>query len=529
MLPVEMGAKLRANDKHQAIAQWRFTQIEEALGKHISRHRRATMARHASRTSVRWPSGEYKPIPPSTFYRWVTAARQGGIAALKPRLRSDRGKVHKPLPDEVITRALALLEDDPEQPMTFLLAVLEAEFVPPLVAVPRSTLRRRLSDHPSYGRIQRLPTRKRRRTRFVAKRPHHIWQCDAKGPVQVRFTSGQTRTFHVLTILADATRSVLAAIIVKSPDLGAAVSVFRRAAHRWGLPDLFYADRASIFDAIAFRAALADIGVHRIQTRARNAEAHGKIEAYHRVLISWFLDRLTKQEVVDFDHLQHLLDGIIAKLYQPHRHRSIQMAPEEALAGMVSLRNVPPSRLVEIFRQRHRLKAHSKTGEVVIGQKTYLVPDELRGKRLTFLIDPPGEIQPLVLDPITGKTKTVRPAQIKPDDNLEKVPVPSRGEGPLQTIYDHWQGKKRPQAEPGFGLPEIYKLLEFASGRPVPQTDAEAALIGLIYRAIGPLGRAQTEAAIRQIASVLGTGRPIKTYLDALEHRVNTTANNKEE
>jgi len=96
------------------------------------------------------------------------------------------------------------------------------------------------------------------------------------------------------------------------------------------------------------------------------------------------------------------------------------------------------------------------------------------------------------------------------------------GEGPLQTLYDAWQGKVRPVAEPGFGLPEIFTLLADATGRPVPRSDAEAALIQHAYRRRGPLPKRATEGAFRAIRRALGRGRPVQAYLDALAQRVTT-------
>jgi hypothetical protein len=94
--------------------------------------------------------------------------------------------------------------------------------------------------------------------------------------------------------------------------------------------------------------------------------------------------------------------------------------------------------------------------------------------------------------------------------------------GPLQVITDRVRGKRRPLGEPGFGLPELYQLLAKLAGRHVPHSDAEAALIQRVYQKAGPWGRRPTEAAIDMIGQQLGTGRPIKTYLDALVARVVT-------
>ena len=509
------------------VAFWRYELIQEALSDDLHRSVRGQILRQISQTPVRWPSGKTKRPSLGTLYRWVACYRAGGLAALRPKPRRDRGKPHQRLADEVVEEAMRLLREDAEMTFTFLLAVVRATF--PQHTITRSTLARRVQAHPDYAALKRRRQRQRRRARFVAEQPHQIWHTDAKGPVDVRLVSGAELRFHVLSIIDDATRAILAAIVAPSPDLGAAVRVFRMAALRWGLPHRLYADRASIFDSKAFRSGLGQLGAHRIRTRPGNAEARGKIEAYHRVLALWFTGRLASQAVVDLPHLQQLLDGVIATLYQPHHHRGLQQSPQEALAGRLSARSVPPARLYAAFRREKRLKAHAKTGEVELAGTTYLVPDELRGQKLTFLLDPAAEMPPVVVDPGSGQERALRRAAIKPGDvpaatrgdrqDERREPAKRWGAGPLQTLYDSWQGRRLPQAEPGFGLPEIYALLTGVCGRHVPGSDAEAALVQRVYRQVGPLGRAAAEAAMRAMARDLGTGRPVKTYLDELVRR----------
>ncbi len=512
--------RTKTPDPHD-IAFWRYEQIEEALDDNLTHDLRGKILRRISRTPVRWPSGKTKPIPIPTAYRWLRGYLRGGLEALRPKRRSDRGVARAELPDAVVQEALRRLTEDPGLSFVFLLALLRPLF--PNVTIPRSTLQQRLAAHPDYLRIKRLRHHQRRRTRFVARAPHQIWHTDAKGPVSLVLQGGKKIVFHILTILDDASRAVLAAIIALHPDLAAAVRVFRMAANRWGLCDMLYADRASIFDSRPFRMGLAQMGSHRISVRPRNPEANGKIEAYHRTLVMWFCDRLNKQVVVDLIHVQQLLDGVIHGLYQTHRHRGLRTSPAVALGGRVSSRAVPPTRLVDAFRQKKQLTAHPKTGEVEIAGVTYLVPDELRGQRLTFLLDPPAEVPPLVLHPTSGDSLALQRAAIKPGDLDATAPeqLPLRwGAGNLQALYDNWQGKRRPIAEPGFGLPELYALLAKACLRHVPASDAEAALVQRVYSDIGPLPQRPTEQALAAITEQLGAQRPVKTYLDALAQRV---------
>jgi transposase InsO family protein len=517
---------VRSRSRHRqpkAVALWRYEQIEPALAVR-TREARGALLRGLARVPVLWLSGVVRRISLATLYRWLAAYVRGGLEGLRPKRRNDAGRTKAVLPAEVVQRAYALLADDPEISFTLLRALLYADSDLDLkgrsINVARSTLARRLQALPGYARLMRARLYKRRRGRFVARRPHEIWHLDAKGPITVRLRSGRRLVFHVLSVIDDASRACLAAIVAPSPDLCAAVRVFRLAAKRWGLPDFVYADRASIFDSVAFRSGLAQLGSHRIRVRPRNPEANGKIEAYHRVLVAWYSARLARQQVVDLEHLQMLLDAVIEVIYQDHVHRQLRRSPRAALDGQCSPRRIAAARLEDAFREERVLKAHPKTGEVQIAGATYLVAEHLRGQRLTFLVDPEPAVPPLCVEPGTGRTLALTRAAVRSEDHADS-PTPERwGRGPLQALYDAWQGKRRPVAEPGFGLPEVFALLAEVVGRPVPRTDAEAALIQRRYRQMGPLPKRATEATLRALGKKLGKGRPIESYLDALAERV---------
>ncbi len=508
----------------KAIALWRHEHIAEALATR-SPDVRGPLVTAQSRVPVIWPSGASRPISVATLYRWISLCEEGGLDALRPARRKDAGKPRARLPDDVVERAFALLADDPEISFTFLLALLRAD--PSLnlqrreVGLSRSTLQRRLAANPTYRRLKRARAVQRQRGRFVGRQVHDLWHLDAKGPVTIRLTSGEQFSFHVLTVLDSVSRAVLAVHIALSPDLPAAVRVFRSAAMRWGLPNRIYADRASIFDSVAFRTGLAQLGVNRIFVRSRNPEANGKIEAYHRTLAGWFTKRLKRQQVIDIEHLQQLLDGFVEALYQDHHHRGLKTTPRQELADRTSSRQVAAARLEDAFREERILKAHPKTGEIDLRSGTWLVPEGLRGQRLAFLLDPEPQVVPLVIEPGSGRRLPLTRAAVRVEDCPgERPPIARWGQGPLQTLYDSWQGKIRPVAEAGFGLPEVFTILSEVAGRAVPRSDAEAALIQQTWSTLGPLPRTATEAAFRAIRKSLGQGRPVKAYLDALGQRL---------
>lgn len=351
-----------------------------------------------------------------------------------------------------------------------------------------------------------------------------MWHFDAKGPITVTTKSGETLAFHILSILDGASRAVLAAILVRSPDLAATVRAFRLAAKTYGISQWIYMDRGSPFDTPAFRGGLALLGCNRVFSKPGNPPPNGKIEVYHRCLSIWFAKRLKKQEIVDWVHLEQLFLAVIDH-YQSHTNRETKTPPRDLLAGAVSPRSLPPGvTLDEAFLQPlGTLKAHPTTGELDVsgGRGKHLAPPELRGRRLEIVVDPDPALPVFARDPETGRLARLVRARVHPRDAEPASPQPERwGRGVLQALYDNWRGKVRPVAEPGFGLGEVFALLARACGRHVPRTDSEASLVQRSYAEIGPFTRRALETALDAIVAELGHGRPVKTYLDAIARRV---------
>lgn len=504
------------------IAQWRYEQIEELLEETLTRHERGALLRELARVPVRWPSGEERPISGATLYRWVRRYLKGKIDALCPKGRS-RGRRYRRVKRSTIQRAVALLREEPGRSLTMLRALLRTEC---RIVVSRSTLHRHLQAHPAYPALRRLARggrAERLRRRFQAAKPHQIWQCDSKGPFLVRFSGQrQMRQVHVFTIIDDFSRVPLAVVVTAKANLAAAIRVFLAAARRWGLPEKFYADQASIFHSTAFRMSLAELGVHRIRGKARNAAARGKIEAYHRVLQSWFIRELRHERVADLDHLHRLLVGVLETVYMDHPHRTLKRTPREALGDRVSDRRVSLDRLRDAFLVRTEKKSHPKTGEVELGGTLFKVPSTLAGRRLRFAYDPVDRDVAFVERPGGLRVRLRHAVEIVAEKKASSTEA--RGTGRLQALYDFWQGRRLPQAEAGFGLPEIFDLFAKHFHRHVPRDEQEARLLQEFYHQEGPFERAAVEAALRRAFASLGSKRPLSVYIAALRSRIHRPA-----
>jgi transposase InsO family protein len=370
------------------IATWRFEMISALLDAKRTQAQKRRIIHQRTTGAVKWPnSPEKRPIGRSTLFRWLKDYREKGFLGLMPKVRKDKGL---PRSDRSIyvNYALGLLYEQPQRSLTQLMLYLELEFGK--LSISRSTLSRDLHAHPAFEGIlrRRKGTDKKLRDLYETDQPHDSWQLDAKGPFPVTFVNGKTIRVHVLSILDDFSRYILAAIIAAAENIEAAVRVFRLAASKWGIAQRMQFDRASAYDSQVFRTGLAILGVHRNWVKSRNPSAQGKIEAYHRSLKRWFVNELPKQEVVDLQHLEALLQATIELVYNRHHHREIKMSPQQALAKRISTRRVAAAELAQAFKISTRAKSHPTTGQLTLPNGLFRVPSRYAGQRCNFRYDP---------------------------------------------------------------------------------------------------------------------------------------------
>lgn len=493
-----------------AIATWRFEQIAPFIDSSIDLARRRSLMRR--RPAVAWPGvgGRKTRIPRSTLHRWITAWREKGFAGLLPKQREDLGATRVG-ESAHIDFAIGLLLEQPTRSLYQVDIYLRQQFTDYDLSL--ATLRRRLQGHPARAAIvaARNGKQRRLRDRYEAKHPHACWQLDGKGPFTVHLVATDTSVrVHVLSVLDDHTRAVLAPHVAQSEDAKAAITVFQKAAARYGLPERMQFDRGSAFGSQAFRDGIAHCGVHRNYVRARHPQAQGKIEVYHRSLQRWFVDELSVQEVQDLGHLQDLLEATLAVVYQPHPHRGIRSTPHERLANRVSSRQLSASELARAFYVGTYAQSDAKTGEVKLPNGVFRVPVAHAGERRMFRYDP---IRPTAVL-VTRDRREIEIAPFVVKDLPSAEPrEPAYGNGRLQKLLDKWRGRTQANAAPAFGLPEVFAAFAQALGRAIPASEREAHQVQDFWRAHGPLQRAPFLRACERSTSRLGTQRPLAVLI----------------
>lgn len=236
-------------------------------------------ARRRALTATRLPDGT-PLVSPRTVRRWVEAYRTGGLDALQPRHRRDRGLV-KTLTPDVLDAAIALKEELPTRSVRALLEILEQEGLLACGAVTRATLDRHLRR---AGVMTRRPrqTIARGARRFQKAHRNHLWQADLKyGPyLPDPAHPGKLCRTYLLAFIDDATRLVPYAAFFFAQRAFQLELAFKWAVLRYGLPDKIYVDNGKIFVADHFKQACARLNVAHAHTAPYRPEAKGKIERF---------------------------------------------------------------------------------------------------------------------------------------------------------------------------------------------------------------------------------------------------------
>lgn len=509
------------------IATWRFEQIAPLLDPHLSPAEKRAHREALRTTAVAWPLSERdrragrapvcKVISPATASRWCARFRERGVAGLRPSGRAS-GRRRNPLRDAICERAIGLLYERPGRSLTQLMVYLRIAF--PGAKIVRATLHRDLAAHPAYAGVvaqRRGGGRRRRRDLYEVPRFHQIWQIDAKGPFPVQMRGGTVRV-RAISVIEAKSRMILTATISREEDLAGVVRAIRRALAKYGLPESVQMDRHSTYEAWALRRGLAELGVHRRFMKARNPSANGLIEAYHRSLGQWFVDELPHQVVENVEHLELLLGACIDLLHNEHVHRSIKTTPAKALGGRLSDRRVADEQLMRAFWVQETFNAHVKTGIVHLPAAILVqVPDRYLGRTVVIRYAPDDPSHAELVD---GDQRYPLEPYAKKDPTTAPIARELHGAGELQKLLDQWRGVKRPNAEPGFGLPEVFAAFAPLLGHRVPASVREAEAIQRFYQAYGPLPAEPFRRAMVETERALGRGHALSAYLDYLARLV---------
>jgi transposase InsO family protein len=337
-------------DMRTAIALRRYSIISPIINGQVRSVR--SYCAEVSARAIDMPHFGPKTYAPSTIASWYDAYTKGGIDALKPRARSDRG-IARVITTEMQDAICAMCARYPKAPATVIYDELIKEGAFLRSEASLSTVRRHIARCGVSGDDER-----QERLRFSLEHANDLWQTDVMYGPYVLGPDGKRRVpTYLLAYIDDATRLVTHAAFYLAQDICALRNSFREALLRRGMPKALYTDNGRIYRSQAFGYLCAQIKVVLLHTDVRDPAAKGKVERLFRTVRMRCLTRIGKDDLASIEALNTSFGRWLDEDYQRKGHEGLGgTSPLDAF-----LQQKDGIRLIEdmaAFNEAFLLRAH---------------------------------------------------------------------------------------------------------------------------------------------------------------------------
>ncbi|MEX8504050.1 DDE-type integrase/transposase/recombinase [Leptothrix ochracea] len=381
------------------------------------------------------------------YYNWL----KGGIEALVPQTRTDRG-LSKLVP-EVQEAILNAKRENPRRSIRQIQLLLETSGVVADNVLSRSSIHRLLQTH-GISRMTGSASLLEEKRSFSAEFAGSVWYGDVLHGPAVPTPKGM-RKAYLVSLMDDASRLIAHSAFCLGETALDIEGVLKQAVLKRGLPKKLIVDNGAAYRSATLQGICARLGIHLIYCRPYAPEGKGKLERWHRTFRDQFLSELDASRVLDLSDLNARLWAWVERIYH--------LAPHSGLGGLTPLARYQKD-LVKIrtLGQRathidaiflHRVSRFvRKDGTVSYEGNFFEVPYELAGQTVQLVVDPhagtvagvenqAGESLGLatMLDAVGNMQRVRRKPQTA---DADAIYTPRIGPNMIETALVKYHGKK---------------------------------------------------------------------------------------
>ncbi|HXX22945.1 MAG TPA: DDE-type integrase/transposase/recombinase [Terriglobia bacterium] len=378
------------DSKAEKIAIFRYGLIAPLVLEPLPRGELTRRAEEIATRHYDIPASQRTSVSVDTLLAWALRYRTGGLEALAPKPRQDRGQSRAITPQlaDLIER---LKRENPHRTATTLLRELALSSGQNQPAISASTLYRFLQQR---GLTERQLLAPPAHKKFEAEFSNQIWQSDMLSGPYVQRPGGGKRQAFLHAILDDASRLIPHAQFYADQGLDTFLHCLRQAVAARGLPVRLYVDNAKVYRSPQLARIGASLGMLIVHTPPYQPEGRGKIERYFRNVREQFLANLDRKQTLTLEDLNERLWAWIDNAYHRSEHSALGTTPLLRWQRDIEhIRQLPPSTDLRrlFFHRLDRLVRRDCT--FLLQNRFYEVPPHLVGQSIEVRFDP--------LDPAT--------------------------------------------------------------------------------------------------------------------------------
>jgi transposase InsO family protein len=281
---------LEPKDHGEAVALFRSEVVGALTRLDLSRGELSVRLQELSEQRFRPPGATAtRTFAVPTLERWYRRYKKGGLAALRPEPRSDRGAA-RALTLEQQALVCDVRREHPSASAELILDTLVAEGRIDKDAISPSAVRRLFAASGLDRRTLRNGNDGKQRLRWEAERPGALWHGDVCHAASLVVDPETKKPVRVHALLDDASRYVLAIEAMHQEREIDMLGLLVRAIRKHGPPDALYLDNGSTYRGQTLALACARMGTTLVHAKPYDAPARGKMERFWRTCREGCLD-----------------------------------------------------------------------------------------------------------------------------------------------------------------------------------------------------------------------------------------------
>ena len=335
------------------------------------------------------PGSQQTRLSEETIARWYSLWKRGGIDALSPKIRIDRGKTQ--LPEAVQNKLVALKKDRPERSINQLITMVEQEGLVSKDSLSRATVHRFLKQQQLSRRV--LPNQHTiERRSFVAAHAGDLWQGDVLHGPGIQTPGGMKKTYLV-SLMDDASRLVAHSAFCFGETALDIEGVLKQAILKRGLPYKLLIDNGPAYISGSLKSICARLEIQLIHCRPYEPEGKGKLERFHRTFREQFLSEIDLNKISSLEDINARLWAWIERVYPMRVHSGLADNQTPLARWREDLHHVRPllphvvHRIDDLFYHREE-RLVRKNGTISWNGHFYEVHHNLVGEKVTVIFDP---------------------------------------------------------------------------------------------------------------------------------------------